>query len=180
MTLPPPPITLDPVDSRWTRYTVLPKGNAASNIRGAPSVNAIIKDVLPAGITMKVWHIPPDKLTDVEKVYTHDGQYRWLLIKLVDTMGFIREDVVTLTPLAEPPPPPVVAPPVVSEPTPTKPLPDAPKTATVAIPLATALLMRELFGKRSNSLKDAAQGMLQEASKLDEVITTLDMLLKAA
>lgn len=179
MTLPPLPITLDPVDSRWVRYTALAKGNKDSNIRGAPSVNAIIKDVLSAGITTKLWHIPVDALTDVEKVYTHDGQYRWYVVKLVDTMGYVREDVVSLTPLIEPPAPP--PPPVAVDPTPTKPLPvEPPKTPSVAIPRDTALLMREMLGNRANSLKDDARGMLQEASRIDDILIVLDMLLKAA
>lgn len=183
--LPAASITIDPVDTRWQRYTALAKGNVVSNIRAAPSTNAVIADVLEVGITTKLWHMPLDTLTDVEKVYSFDGQFRWWIVKLVDRIGYIREDVVTLKPAPdetpEPPPAPVPTPtenapstpPLPVEPQPTSP-PDV-----VTLPKSMALAIREMLAEKIIRLEDAERGLHQERMRLAELKATLDKVLDA-
>lgn len=123
VTPPPPPLpptlNIAPTDPRWAAYTALAVG-AGGTIRIQPNTGAATVTVLDTGIATTVGHIPLGDLTAAERAYSFDGQRQWHAIRLVNQVGWIRQDVVTLTRIVEPPPPP--------------PLP-----ATVSIPAAFAL-----------------------------------------
>lgn len=112
-------------DARWQPYTARATGSLASMIRQSPSVSSAAVGSLTPGQDHSVHHIPYDALTDAEKARAQQADYRWHVIKTdANIVGWMRQDVVALTP--KPITPPAPEPEPEPEPKPTDPDPDAP------------------------------------------------------
>lgn len=111
--LPPPRPTPPPLpdanpgveDPRWTPATAQKRGQLSVQVRIAPVVGREVVGKLALPAPYRVHVIPRDDMTEREKQRSLEGDKFWWLIKLPDNqVGWVRNDVVTIIILVEPPP----------------------------------------------------------------------------
>lgn len=163
-------------DPRWTAYSARATGALASIVRQNPDTSSAAVASLAPNADHSVHHIPYDTLTETERARANQPGYRWHLIKTGENIvGWMRQDVVALTPKPVAPPAPEPEP----EPKPTDPDPNAPPVpdddhgpAYNALRLKiieleerivemerelTALIAKEIAASESSLLTDAAR-----------------------
>lgn len=177
MTSPTLPITIAPNDPRFLPYTAMVKGDSHNaNVRDQPSLSGKVIDVLHFGVTESIQHLPVEKLTDTEKVFTHDTAYRWYVVKLAGYVGYVREDAVDLKPVPTPPPVEPPAPPVIA---PKPPLEtNAPLfSGDVSIPAAELRAAMALLSANRDAWIAMAADFRQRAELLDAKVKDSNTLL---
>lgn len=118
---PPPPPTIPPKgnivimieDPRWKPYSVQAKSAGGSNVREQPNKTAAAVATIKAGPAVAVSSIARELLHSQETLDSFDGQYAWHVIMIggaTPIIGWVREDVVILTPTPEPEQPPTLPP----------------------------------------------------------------------
>lgn len=141
-----PPIN----DDRWKAYIARVPGNVLTRVRREPWVTASVLTTIPVGVSYSLKHIPQEKLRPEEVAYQdNDPKGFWSVIKIGGHIGYIRNDVVTLTPdaIVLPPAPPETAPP-----------PDTYTKAEVDLLINIALNAERVYTKRM--IDDAVKAAL--------------------
>ena len=165
-----PIITFTPDDPRWLPAIAQTTVLSPSEIKAEPFVLNRTLDTLTLGVKHNVAYIPVDRMTDQEKVYSHDGSHRWYPIKMGTVIGWIRSDWLTLTaptlppqtpPIPDPPAPPVVV------------LP--PPTNTIVLPRDYAAKRLATVNERIAAVRAEIERRQAELAGLEDEKTILDM-----
>ena len=186
VTVQPPPLTIitfTPDDPRWLPAIAQTTVLSPSEIKAEPFVLNRTLDTLTLGVKHNVAYIPVDRMTDQEKVYSHDGSHRWYPIKMGTVIGWIRSDWLTLTaptlppqttngsPVGTPPIPDPPAPPVIV-------LPPAPPTLdTAPVPVEYITRRQATIDKRLALLAEELARVKSEMSTLEDEKAVLSMAL---